>query len=175
VASITLCPPPADITIAIGMMENRDRFEYAVEKVTELGVRRIIPLASMHSSRRIPGRNRLIAKIRAACEQSGNPWLPLLEEPMSVEQIVAEMERETGSSLRPVVVVGAHNGERPAPLPEGPLMIVVGPEGGLHPDEELRLVTASARCWKVGDQRLRAETAAVALTVAALIERPASV
>jgi 16S rRNA (uracil1498-N3)-methyltransferase len=157
----------------MGMMDNRDRFEYAIEKLTELGVRRIVPLASVHSSTRIPARERLQAKIRAACEQSGNPWLPLLDEPMSIAQVVAQMQRSDDAE-RPFVIVGAQNGERPAPLPEGPLWVIVGPEGGLHADEERQLIAAGARAWKVGDQRLRAETAAVALTVAALIERPAS-
>ena len=149
---------PHERTLALGVLDNRDRFEFAVEKVTELGITRIVPLLCDHSQHVRTSTERLRSKAIAALTQSGNPWLPSIDEPTSLHNLVC-----SGS-----VILGDAEGQPPGPLPAGPLMFLVGPEGGFSQREldyihrELKPIT-----WRIGSNRLRAETAAIALVASA--------
>jgi 16S rRNA (uracil1498-N3)-methyltransferase len=145
---------PHERTLALGVLDNRDRFEFAVEKVTELGITRIVPLLCDHSQHVRTSTERLRSKAIAALTQSGNPWLPSIDEPTPLHNLVC-----SGS-----VILGDAEGQPPGPLTAGPLTFLVGPEGGFSQREldyihrELKPIT-----WRIGSNRLRAETAAIAL------------
>jgi 16S rRNA (uracil1498-N3)-methyltransferase len=145
---------PHERTLALGVLDNRDRFEFAVEKVTELGITRIVPLLCDHSQHVRTSTERLRSKAIAALTQSGNPWLPSIDEPTSLHNLVC-----SGS-----VILGDAEGQPPGPLPTGPQTFLVGPEGGFS-QRELDYIHRELRpiCWRIGSNRLRAETAAIAL------------
>jgi 16S rRNA (uracil1498-N3)-methyltransferase len=141
------------ITVALGVLDHRERFEMAVEKLTELGVARIILRTT---------NNRLTAKAIAAITQSGNPFMPLIDSPTELEQVVT-------SIVHDLVIVGDAHGQPPVEdarllAAANQVLVVVGPEGGLS-DEELQLLASrdTMRRWRIGHLRLRAETAAIAL------------
>lgn len=152
---------PSDITVAIGVPDHRDRLEFALEKCTELGVRRIVLLECQRSQRQNVRMDRLQQKIEAAMLQCGRAWMPEIVGPMSVQTCL-----DTFADAK--VIIGDQHGEHPSALTL-PAMLMVGPEGGFTDDERLRIDARTPRTWRIGDHRLRTETAAVVLTAAAMI------
>lgn len=148
----------------VGILDNRDRQEFAVEKAVELGADMILVTAMERSSHLRSPHTRLVAKAEAAMVQSGRAWMPLIDVCTSIEEALARMDGYN-------VIVGDAQGSQPKPADVvGPVAIVVGPEGGLTPLEMNQLVQRSCTSWRIGHARLRAETAAIAMlaTVAAL-------
>jgi RsmE family RNA methyltransferase len=72
---------PVPRILGIGVLENRDRMEFAVEKAVELGATHIIPLITDHSGFARTTSNRLVAKAIAALTQCGRLWLPEIHAP----------------------------------------------------------------------------------------------
>lgn len=143
-----------------------DRFGWLVEKATELGVDRLIPLETERSVVH-PGDGKL-DKMRqtviAACKQSGRNWLMAIDERMTWSEFV---ERE----LRDATALVAHPTGEPlgrvlANLPHNERVVAaIGPEGGFT-DVEIELATrAGARIFSLGTSILRTETAAIAIAV----------
>lgn len=150
---------PVDLTIAVGVLDNRDRMEFAIEKCTELGVRRIVLLDCQRSQRHTIRMERLLQKAEAAMIQSGRAWMPELIGPISVHTCLETFPNAT-------VIVGDQYGTAPSSF-SVPALILVGPEGGFAPDEQALIEARSPVIWRIGHHRLRTETAAVALTAAA--------
>jgi len=171
-------PPPVDI--AIGIIK-APRFDLAVEKCTELGVRTILPFRAERSVWRGGGDEgdlkveRIRRKIVASCKQSGQPYFPAIERIESFDSLVA---RISAYSAAFVADQGAPPGV-PDVLDilregEGPVLGIVGPEGGLSREEVERIVAGGAKCLSLGPLRLRTETAAICLSYRLMIRRPAS-
>lgn len=148
-----------DVTVAIGMLDHRDRMEFAVEKCTELGVRRIVVLDCVRSQRHGVRLDRLVQKAEAAMVQSGQAWLPEVTGPVTVEAFCATLTPEVH------VVVGDQFGASPTPVAL-PAVVMVGPEGGFTDDELAMIASHDPLRWCIGTERLRTETAAVVLTAA---------
>lgn len=159
---------PLDLTLAIGVLKS-DRFEWALEKTTELGVTRIRPFESTHSLAR-PSAARLkrwqqIAL--SAVKQCGRTVPPLIDPPVGLAEILADptpvrllcAEQGNATSIRDL----ARRIETPTAL-----TVIVGPEGGLHPNEVESALAAGYQPVNLGERILRAETAAV--TAVALCE-----
>ncbi len=152
---------PVPLWLALGILDHRERFEFAVEKAVELGVTRISPLQTSFVQYARSPITRLASKAQAALTQSGNPWLPEISEQMAIADILASAPEEA------IIILGDANA--PAPSMSDveamrPVVILVGPEGGFA-QEEIEMIKGDSRCrpWSVGSHRLRAETAAVAL------------
>lgn len=152
-------PAPAQLTLALGVLDNRDRFEFAVEKATELGVTRIAPVVCDHARHARSTTERLRQKAIAAITQSGNPWLPEILDPTAFDSL----------PLGEVVIVGDAQGDTPSKLISHDTWILVGPEGGFS-NRELHKLSSMPNVlrWRIGSNRLRAETAAVALVARAV-------
>ncbi|MEA2685625.1 MAG: rRNA (uracil1498-N3)-methyltransferase [Actinomycetota bacterium] len=128
-----------------------DRPEWAVQKLTELGVDRIVPLVAARSVVRWTGeraagpleRWRRVA--REAAMQSRRVWLPVVEEPVGFEEAAGW----PGAAL---AVAGGDPPSLARPT------VLVGPEGGWDPDE----LAAGLPTVGLGPNVLRTETAAVA-------------
>ena len=147
-------PAPAQLTLALGVLDNRDRFEFAVEKATELGVTRIIPVLCDHARHARSTTERLRQKSIAAITQSGNPWLPEIVGPTAFDNL----------PLGEVVILGDAQGESPSSHSSADIWVLVGPEGGFSERELEKLFSMpNVLRWRIGNNRLRAETAAVAL------------
>ena len=154
----------AAITIAMATPKG-DRADWAVEKLTELGVTRLVWLVCERSVAVPREDGKKLARwerlAEAAASQSGRSDVPLIEPPMAFTEAVAELG---GGAI-------AHMGGEPlahllAARPETPSVCLIGPEGGFTSGE---LETAAAAGYiRVGLARhvLRSETAAVAAAVA---------
>ena len=156
------------VTLALGMPAN-ERMDTLVEKATELGVARIVPLVCERSVLRVAG-DRAERKAAhwqavavAACEQSGRNRVPQIEAPQLLRdwllaQAAAEGERWVLSLADVALPLTARR------LPAGaPLLVLSGPEGGLAPAEQAAALAAGFLPISLGPRVLRADTAPLAV------------
>ena len=142
---------PLSLTLAVAPPKG-DRMSFLIEKLTELGVTRIIPL---ETDRGRTGKNlerwRRIAI--EACKQSGRSRAPEVESPRSVASVLEE----------PGILLVAHPGAPPlAGTGIGKVIVLVGPEGGWSEEELALAASRSVTLFGVGPRTLRTETAAIA-------------
>ncbi len=169
----------ARVTLAVAPPKGT-RMETAVEKCTECGVGRIIPMLTERSVvRGKDGTERLARWRRVACSataQSEAAWVPEITGFVPFADVVAAARAEGGALLL------AHPGDGARPvvhaLADAPrdaaVTVLVGPEGGFRDEEAEHARRAGAIAVTLGPQRLRTETAAivaVALAIAALHTR----
>lgn len=145
-----------------------DRFDWLIEKVTELGVTRLVPLVTSRSV--VDPRDSKLDKMRqaviAACKQSGRNHLMDLSPVTSWNDFVkAEFSNHACFVAHPdpsaVRMVASLVSGNPA------VLCAIGPEGGFTSDEVALAVQSGARLISLGPQILRIETAALALAVLA--------
>ena len=157
-------PAPPLVTICAALIRPQ-RFDFMVEKVTELGVMAIQPIWTERSMVRAEGLQRLARWRRLsteAAEQSGRQTRPEVHAPRDFVDVVTEAI--TPDTMR-LLASAVEPDQRVANLLEAglpnDLQILVGPEGGLTPDEA-RL--ARSHRWSpitLGPRALRAETASI--------------
>jgi 16S rRNA (uracil1498-N3)-methyltransferase len=168
--------PPVDI--AIGIIK-APRFDLAVEKCTELGVRRLIPFMAERSVWRGADDEgdlkveRIRRKIAATCKQSGRPYFPEIDRVESFESLVERIPAYAASFVADQH--SALSGSDVVQAVDGPILGIVGPEGGLSSAEMEHLVAKGAKLLSLGPFRLRTETAAICLSYRLMIRRLESV
>jgi 16S rRNA (uracil1498-N3)-methyltransferase len=150
-----------------------DRGELAVEVLTEVGVDRIVPWAASRSvavwkgERAAKSHARWAATAREAAKQSRRAWHPEVAALASTAEVV-ELVRT--ASLAVVLHEEASTPLASVDLPADGFVAVVGPEGGIDPDELAALTAAGARAVRLGPEVLRTSTAGV-VAVGALLAR----
>ena len=159
-----------DIHLTVGLALLRgDRFEVAIQKLTEIGVRRIVPLAAERCVVSFPDARdwdkraaRYERIITEALEQSERVTSVELTAPSSVQDFLNHFDVLT------LVERGEHASVATAPLK--PVMAVaIGPEGGWS-ERELQLIEQHSMTASLGRLILRAETAAI-VSAGTLIQR----
>ncbi len=150
--------PPAPRLVVAQAIAKGDRGELAVQAMTEAGVDEIVPWRALRSIARWKDdraleRWRVVA--REAAKQARRAWLPVVSPPSSTGALAARvtfvLHEEATARLSTV--------ELPA-APE--IVLVVGPEGGVAPEELAVFVAAGAVPVRLGDTVLRTSTAGVA-------------
>ncbi len=164
--------PGLSLTLAVGILKNPSKFDFLVEKITELGVREIIPL---RTERSIPSHARVDRWQKlalAAMKQSGRSYLPLVSPLRDLEEFLAA-ERSVGVRL---VALETMRGGGPAGVPvvgdAGSAIGLIGPEGGFTDEEAGRCLGAGYQPVTLGVRRLRTETAAIVLASLLLLGAP---
>ncbi|MDP2981863.1 MAG: RsmE family RNA methyltransferase [Candidatus Latescibacter sp.] len=151
--------PSREITLALSLIKPA-RFEIAVEKCTEFGVRRFIPLA-VQRCEYSPARFNSVRLARIALEaakQSGRSWLPDIAPVSGIEVLsrpghaLLVASQKAQESLEDVL---SH-------VTADKLILAVGPEGDFTPEEIASLGAQGALFFSLGGLTLRAETAAIA-------------
>lgn len=147
-----------------------DRFEWMVEKATELGVDTIQPFEAVRSERglREASKKRVARWERIALEasqQSRRARLPAVKSAVRFQDIVrtelgVRLLLDEASSASPVLDVIEAAGRKPEP--QDLIGLVLGPEGGWTDEEKAELEEAGWRACSLGSTVLRAETAAIA-------------
>jgi 16S rRNA (uracil1498-N3)-methyltransferase len=138
-----------------------DRDELAVQAATELGVDGVIPWTAARSISRwegakvAKGRDRWSAVVREASKQSLRAWIPDVLDLVTTKQLVRLAEGARMLVLEPTaeLTLGALETD------ERDLILVVGPEGGISPQELEALAAAGASVVRLGDEVLRTSTA----------------
>lgn len=149
---------PLQIVLAASLIAP-DKYELVLQKGCELGVSRFIPtLCDRTETRleRVRGKlDRWKRILLEATKQCGRTVLPVMEEPREFADVLA---LESG-----LVVFDADVEPEPWPRPgRDAITLLIGPEGGLSPEEITRARDAGAAACTLGPRRLRAETAAIA-------------
>ncbi|MFB6271313.1 MAG: 16S rRNA (uracil(1498)-N(3))-methyltransferase [Salinibacter sp.] len=154
--------PAVHVTVALGLLKKRSRFETFVEKAVELGVRRLVPLRTRRTERDSIRKERLHNVMVAAMKQCRRSRLPGLGAPQSLASVLADSAAE----MRLV----CHAGAETVPIrravaraePVASALVLVGPEGGFASSEVDEAVAAGCTPVSLGPRRLRAETAGLA-------------
>jgi len=161
------------LTLAQGMARG-ERMDLVVQKATELGVARLVPLLTERSVVRLAGPQaqkklehwRAVAV--AACEQSGRTRLPQIAAPQTLREFLADERSNDAAPLR--VLLSPDGARNLSDLPRTcAASVLIGPEGGLTPEERERAVAAGFLALRLGPRVLRTETAA--LVAVALLQR----
>ena len=137
----------------------RGRIDWLVEKATELGIARLVPVITRRTIVDRLNLDRLRAHIVEAAEQCERTALAALDEPRKLEALLRDWPAE-----RTLLFADEAGGEPLASAAApGPAAILVGPEGGFTPDEAAAIrAHPQARAISLGPRILRAETAAIA-------------
>ena len=152
---------PYALTVGVAPTKNNDRFEWFLEKATEIGIDRVIPLECDRSERRVYKTDRGNKVIESAMKQSLKAYHPQLDEltpfaglvrmPFDGDKFIAHCEAGADKKLLRDRVVTGNN-----------VLVLIGPEGDFSP-EEIRLAKENGFCEiSLGASRLRTETAALA-------------
>jgi 16S rRNA (uracil1498-N3)-methyltransferase len=151
-----------DVWLAFAPVK-RTQTDWLVEKATELGVARLLPVITQRTIAERVKLDRLEAIAIEAAEQCGRTRLPEIAEPVSLKQFLTARD-----ASRPLYFADENGG---GPVAEtfkpGAALILIGPEGGFT-DEERALIRAApgAAPISLGPRILRAETAALAALAA---------
>jgi 16S rRNA (uracil1498-N3)-methyltransferase len=154
---------PLHVTLAQGVSRG-ERMDVVVQKATELGVKRIVPVLAERTVVRLndaQAANRLRhwrAIAAAACEQCGRNRLPEITAPMTLQDfLVSDYPAGLRLMLNPTGGMKAH--DLPA---SAAATLLIGPEGGLSDAEQAAALAAQFRGLVLGPRILRTETAALA-------------
>lgn len=155
-------PAERKVTIAISNIKNASRFEWFLEKASEVGIAEIIPLVCERTEKERFRYDRMNAICISAMLQSQQVWLPLLREPLPLNQVL----EQTGSAAKYI----AHCEDGPKnPLskqsPATTSIILIGPEGDFTPAEIQEAIQRGFIPVSLGNTRLRTETAGVVAAV----------
>jgi 16S rRNA (uracil1498-N3)-methyltransferase len=153
-----------EITLAMSLIK-KDKFEFVVEKATELGVKDIIPMVTERVVQKQMSEDRLLRIIKEASEQCGRVNLPTLSETESMEGILKKTKNydlclygnmEGVMSVKDLLAMSLKNEIQS-------MLVFVGPEGGWTEGEVRMFTQAGVQSISIHKNTLRAETAAVGL------------
>ncbi|UDM50982.1 16S rRNA (uracil(1498)-N(3))-methyltransferase [Cupriavidus sp. MP-37] len=171
--------PPFRVTLAQGLAGG-DKMDWLIEKAVELGVAAIQPLQASRSVVRLSGERaqkrhaHWQALVQAACEQCGRNRLPAVAEVTNLDTWLARVAQASnvgdggngGTRLlvspRAAQSLPALAAERRQALLADGVTLLIGPEGGLAPDEEQAALRAGFTGVSLGPRILRTETAGLA-------------
>ncbi len=162
------CESPLAITL-LQAVSASEKMDFAVQKSTELGVGRIVPVWSARSNVRLQG-ERAEKKVRrwqeiavSACEQCGRNIVPPVAPLADLAQALAELPENAGARL----LLSPHGGVPLSSLPAvQSAVLLIGPEGGLAPEEEELARSHGFESVLLSARVLRTETAALAALAA---------
>jgi len=177
-------PPKRNVVVAISLLKNASRFEWFLEKATEIGVSSIIPLLCERTEKQHARTDRLRNILVSAMLQSQQTWLPDLLDPMSFADLLSNPRAEARfiahclEEPQPTIALADRRQYTPnpalaktAPASVAPAsaaqqavpsqLILIGPEGDFSPKEIESALKEGFLPVTLGDNRLRTETAGV--------------
>ena len=160
VLSIRKSPEPKfHLHLAVAPTKMNDRFEWFLEKATEIGIQEITPVFCDRSERKVVNKERFEKIILSAMKQSNETFLPKLNDAISFKefirqknqglQLIAHCEETDKKSLKEVL------------KPNENVTLLIGPEGDFSEKEIAMALENSFQPVTLGNTRLRTETAAV--------------
>jgi 16S rRNA (uracil1498-N3)-methyltransferase len=150
--------PTLHLSIAISLLKNATRFEWFLEKATEIGVSEIVPLICKRTERQHFRFDRMNNILIAAMLQSRQTFLPKMIEPIAFAELfkianqatklIAHCEEDKKTAIKQI---DCSNNTQ----------ILIGPEGDFTPDEIQSAISQNYQPVTLGNTRLRTETAGV--------------
>lgn len=153
--------PAFRLGIAIAPTKNISRFEWFLEKTTEIGITDIYPLLCEHSERKHLRPDRLEKILVAAMKQSVKAYLPTLHALQEMPDFLAKVSSEWSQKL----VAHCEDSEKKG-IPQiyqagSDVLILIGPEGDFSSEEIAAAIDTGFQPVHLGPHRLRTETAGV--------------
>ncbi|EPD83259.1 RsmE family RNA methyltransferase [Microbacterium sp. oral taxon 186 str. F0373] len=158
----TVTEAPTPRLVLAQALAKGDRDELAVQAATELGVDEIVPWQGARSVSRwsgdkaVKGVARWQSIVREAAKQAHRSWVPRVSTPVSVAGLAARAAHARVLVLEPTASVPL---SALSIADSAEIVLVVGPEGGIAPDELDALAAAGATAVRLGDTVLRTSTA----------------
>lgn len=156
-------PATRNVSIAISLLKNPSRFEWFLEKATEIGVREIIPLICDRTEKEKFRHDRMNAICISAILQSQQCWLPVLHEPVLFSKSIQEISTEEKFIAHCDDSGNKTNLSNLKPLNHS--TILIGPEGDFTQKEIELALQNGFQPISLGETRLRTETAGVVAAV----------
>jgi len=159
--------PPAEITLGQAIPKGKN-MDLIIQKATELGVSKIVPLLSTRTVVQLDGgdlekkRQKWQRVAIEACKQCGQNWLPRIETPLSVEAFT----KQKNDTFRLIAAISPEARSLKAiigevqPLPTQATLLI-GPEGDFTPAEMSQAAAEGFAALSLGPIILRSETAAI--------------
>lgn len=152
-------PKPAKkISIAISLIKNNSRFEWFLEKATEVGVTEIIPMLCTRTEKLHFRHDRMQQILISAMIQSKQVWLPVLHQPASFEQIILSASDST-QLIAHCIEDDKRSIKEFTTLTD--VQIMIGPEGDFTKEEIELAISKGFNAVSLGNTRLRTETAGI--------------
>ncbi len=155
-----IAPLPYQLHLAVAPTKLNDRYEWFLEKATEIGVTEITPIICEHSERKVIKPERFERILQSAMKQSLKAWLPKLNPAVSITEFLKRENKETvrciahcGDSEKRSLKHTMKQGES--------VILLIGPEGDFSTAEIKSAVSNGYTEVHLGNSRLRTETAAV--------------
>ncbi len=152
------------ITIAISLLKNSNRFEWFLEKATEIGIAEIIPVICHRTERQRFRIERMQSILISAMLQSGQAWMPQLREPIKFEEVVVS-SRHQQKFIAHCIEEEKKELSNVADHLVSSQIILIGPEGDFTSDEVQLAIEKQFHPIALGNNRLRTETAGVVAAV----------
>lgn len=159
---------PYRLNMAVCPTKNNDRFEWFVEKATEVGVDVISPVIGEHSERKVYKTERASKIALSAAKQSLKAAIPVVAEPVSVKEFI---KASAGSTALKLIAYCFEDENHPrtsikSALSKSPeaakdVIVLIGPEGDFSREEAALAIESGFIPVHLGNSRLRTETAAV--------------
>ncbi len=151
-------PLPYMLHMAIAPTKNMDRFEWFIEKATEIGISRITPILCTRSERKHVRTDRLVKVMIAAAKQSEKAYFPIIDDLVPYKEWIRKQQGEhcyiahcMEGEVKNLSQISIHDS----------LTVAVGPEGDFTPEEVDAALEAGFGPLSLGTYRLRTETAGI--------------
>ncbi len=159
----TQSPALPDITIGLATIKTSERMEWLVEKITELGIRKIQLLQTERTERNFIRLEKLQKVAAAALKQSGNAWLPIISPSIDFSKL--EIPATTSKLIGHCEDIAIPKTWIKTLAPAVSYYILIGPEGDFSPKEIKYAMEQGFEAIHLSHQRLRTETAAITAAI----------
>jgi 16S rRNA (uracil1498-N3)-methyltransferase len=161
-SSFTARPLPV-LTIGISLTKNTGRFEWFLEKATELGTAEIIPLICDRTEKQHARYERLVSICKSAMLQSNQVWMPVVHQPTSFKHVVTQAAHE--QKLFGYISKGTKGLSAAINNSFHSHIILIGPEGDFSMEEISLALASGFEGVSFGNTILRVETAGIYASV----------
>lgn len=154
-------PLPYELHMAVAPTKNNDRFEWFLEKATEIGIQSITPILCEHSERKVIKLDRFERILESAMKQSLRAYKPILHPLVSFSEYI--QEQNASDIIKCIAHCEAGNKSFLSEIvePKTKVLILIGPEGDFSYNEILLAQSKKYHEITLGTSRLRTETAAI--------------
>lgn len=149
-------PDKLSIHVAISPLKNISRFEWFVEKATELGISQITPVISRYSEKKKINKERLERIIISSMKQSNQCYKPIIND---VEDYISFISNNNDEKI--LANMKTDNKLDKGFIKSNNICLMIGPEGGFSDKEIIQALESNIKEITLGKNRLRTETAAI--------------
>ncbi|MBK5212854.1 MAG: 16S rRNA (uracil(1498)-N(3))-methyltransferase [Flavobacteriaceae bacterium] len=154
-------PPPYQLHLAVAPTKLNDRYEWFLEKATEIGITEITPIICDHSERKTIKPERYEKILQSAMKQSLKAYLPILNEVVPFKDFINSEKTSEGLKCIAHCEETDKKSLKSILIPNKKITILIGPEGDFSSKEIELAKQAGFIPVTLGESRLRTETAAV--------------